>query len=313
MTSLRARAANAVLRRYVKPTFQNGYSLEELRRLGTRFDRMSRPPRGTRTALVDLDGLAAERISTSATHAGGPVILYLPGGGFVLQTPRMHRGAAGRIAQAAGAEALLALYRLAPEHPFPTGVDDCAAAYEYLLEEGVDPARIVIGGDSAGGCLALATLMALRDRGRPLPRAGFMLSAVTDLRGHRNGSRTENAHLDPMLSIGRSDDWHGTYVGEDLSLLEDPLVSPLLGDFTGLPPLLLQASTIEILLDDSRLAAERAREAGVPCALELYEDVPHAWQVILPQLPESRRAIDGIGAFIRHHTDPRAAQASRAH
>jgi epsilon-lactone hydrolase len=297
--SVRARAANLAFRCSVKPIFERGASVASLRRLGRGFDRLfGAPPRGTRIARVNLGKFTAERVSTPRSRPGR-IILYLPGGAFVLRSPAMHRALAARICREARADALLTFYRLAPEHPFPAGLEDCVAAYQHLLEDGWSPSGIAIGGDSAGGCLTLATLMAVRDRGAPMPAAAFTLSAVTDLRGHRNGSRTTNQRLDPALSMDGSERWHH-YCGDGCSP-DNPLVSPVLGDFTSLPPLLMQASTIEILLDDTRLAAERAREAGVHCRTELFEGLPHVWHAI-PQLPESQRALRSVGAFIRQHT-----------
>jgi epsilon-lactone hydrolase len=301
MASARARAANALLRLYIKPGFRRAHSVAELRRIGQRFERLAPPPpRGTRSTPVDLGECAGVHITTSLT--GAPrTILYLPGGGFVMRAPAVHRALAARLCRLADAEALLTLYRLAPEHPFPAGLEDCVAAYKYLLDRGTDPSSIVIGGDSAGGCLTLATLMALRDRGIALPAAGFTLSAVTDLRAHENGSRKTNAKVDSILSINRSDEWHHYYVGDQRELLEDPLVSPVLGDFDRLPPLLMQASTTEILLDDTRLAGQRAREAGVECRVELYDGVAHVWHM-LPGLPEAGRALRSVANFICDYT-----------
>jgi epsilon-lactone hydrolase len=300
MASVRARAANLVFRRCFKRTFERGHSVESLRSLVQRFDRhAARPPRGISTIRLELGDFEAERIATP--HARGDrVLLYLPGGGFVARSPALHRGLVARICAEAQAEALLAFYRLAPENPFPAALEDCVAAYHHLLEQGSSPSGVVIGGDSAGGCLTLATLMALRDRGTPLPAAAFTLSAVTDLRSHANGSRTENRLQDPVLSIDHADKWHRYYVAHEEFSLTDPLVSPVLGDFSGLPPLLMQASTTEILLDDSRLAAAAACAAGVDCTLELFHGVAHVWHA-LPYLPESRRAVRSIGSFVRAH------------
>lgn len=292
---------NRVLRRVVKPAFQRDLSVESLRRVGRSIDGVvGRPPRGTRTTKLDLGGFSAEWVSVAESDAGR-VILYLPGGGFVTRSPRLHRAMLARICRQADADALLAFYRLAPEDPFPAGLDDCIAAYEYLLDTGVSPARIVIGGDSAGGCFTLSTLMSLRDRGVPLPAAAFTLSAVADLRDHHDGTRTTNAEADCMLTATGSDRWHAYLVGVQLDRLHEPLVSPVLGDFSGLPPLLMQASTTEILLDDSRLVAQRAEMAGVECWLELFDGMSHVWQMVA-WLPESRRALRSVGAFVRHHT-----------
>jgi acetyl esterase/lipase len=301
MPSPQAQAVNLIYRRWFKPKFQRGHTVHSLRRLAQRLEWLAgRPPRHTRRTTIDLGRCAGERISV-AGYEPRRVVLYLPGGGFVLRTPAVHRALVARICREARAEALLTFYRLAPEHRFPAALDDCVAAYERLLEEGHSPAGIVVGGDSAGGCLTLATLMVIRDRGLPRPAAGFTLSAVTDLRVHVNGSRTTNERLDPMLSFDQSEKWHRHYVGDRLELLNDPRVSPLLGDFGALPPLLMQASTTEVLLDDTRIAAERAREAGVDCSLQLFPGLSHVWQIV-PQLPESRQALRNLAAFIRQHT-----------
>src|SRR5882672_3007674 len=159
MVSLEARAANTVFRHYVKRTFDRGHTVESLRALAKRFDRLApSPPRGTHVAEVDLGNFTAERIRTLSSSQGR-VVLYLPGGAFLTRSPAMHRGIVARICREAQAQALLTFYRLAPEHPFPAALDDCLHAYEHLLEEGIMPSSIVIGGDSAGGCLTLATLM----------------------------------------------------------------------------------------------------------------------------------------------------------
>jgi epsilon-lactone hydrolase len=298
---------SSTLRRTVKPALQGDISLESLRTVAARFDRWIAPRlHRTQTSPVELGTFSAEWIGRAAPARAdpsidGPIILYLPGGGFVARVPGVSRALTARICRRAGANALLTFYRLAPENPFPAGLDDCVTAYEYLLEEGVSPSKIVIGGDSAGGCLTLATMMALRDRGLPSPAAGFMLSPVTDLRFHHDGSRTSNADFDCLLTSHGSERWHGYLVGDRPEFLSDPRVSPLLGDFGGLPPMLLQASTSEILLDDSQLAAKQAIAAGVDCTLELFDGVPHVWHM-LPWLPEAVRALDSLAAFVFHHT-----------
>lgn len=301
MPSLRAAAANWVFRRHVKHLFEDDYSIGNLRGLTERFDRWApKPPRGTRILDRDLGNFTAASISTTRSIAGR-VILHLPGGGFASRTPALHRGFVSRICQQARAEALVPFYRLAPEDPFPAGLEDCVTAYHHLLDTGAEPSNIVLGGDSAGGCLTYATLLALRDRGTPLPAAAFTCSAVTDMRLHRNGSRTTNLERDPMLSMENIERWLD-YVGGDEASLSNPLVSPVLGDLHGLPPLLLQAADTEVLLDDSRRMAAAATQAGVECTLEIFPGVAHGWHV-LPWLPESKRALRSIGKFVRAHTD----------
>jgi epsilon-lactone hydrolase len=300
VTSIRARMMNGAYRYGFKPVFTQDLTPYRLRSTARRLERFfGRPPRGTIITAVDFGAFVAEEVRTATLPQR--TILYVPGGGFVLRTPRIHRALVGRLCRGAGAKALLVFYRLAPENPFPAGLDDCITAYEHLLDTGTSPAEIVIGGDSAGGGLTLSTLLALRERGIPLPAAAFTLSAVTDLRTHRDGTRTSNAVVDPVLSFDISEDWHTAYVGGDESLLSDPLVSPLLGDHAGLPPLLMQASTTEVLLDDTRLLAQRAGRAGVDCTVQLYEGLPHVWHVVRP-LPEARTALGKVSAFIKDRT-----------
>jgi acetyl esterase/lipase len=288
------------MRMVVKPGFASMSEVEDMRAGAAQwFDRFSRMDAGisldrARISNCDVDWVYPDGIETDR------VLLYFPGGAFVVRTPDAHRVLAGRIARATHARALVVFYRLAPEHHFPAALDDCIEAYETLISQGVPPSRIVVGGDSAGGCLALATLQFLRDRNRPMPAAGFALSPVTDLRGHMRGSRTKNESLDPMLSMWPSRfKPHELYVNGNRKLLEDPKVSPALGDFSGLPPLLFQVGSTEILLDDSRLAVEKARHAGTDAMVEIWKEMPHVWH--LWSLPESRRAIAHLADFVRQH------------
>jgi acetyl esterase/lipase len=218
-----------------------------------------------------------------------------------MRSESIHRAFVARLSEEADTPAVLTFYRLAPEHPFPAALDDCVAAYQHLLASGTEAEDVVFGGDSAGGCLVLATLIALRDGGEPLPAGAFMLSPITDLRNHRDGSRTFNRHSDSMLTMDSAETLHAHYVGQSEAALSNPLVSPMLGDLGGLPPLLFHASSSEILLDDSVVAARRAREAGVDCELEIFKGVPHVWHAI-PLMPESKRALNGLGEFIRRAT-----------
>jgi epsilon-lactone hydrolase len=301
MPSSKSLAVSTLMRIVAKPSFATMHEIDDLRSGAARwFDRVSRMDSGialdqARLSSCDVDWVYPEGIESDR------VILYIPGGAFVVRTPGPHRALAGRIARAAHARALVVFYRLAPEHPFPAALDDCVEAYETLVDQGVPPARIVMGGDSAGGCLALAALQLLRDRGRQLPAAAFALSPITDLRSHKRGSRTRNEHVDPMLSALHKYRLkpHELYVNGNRKLLENPLVSPGLGDFSGLPPLLFQVGSTEILLDDSRLAVEKARDAGTEATVEIWADMPHVWHIW--SLPESRRAIAHLADFIRQH------------
>ena len=223
-------------------------------------------------------------------------LLYLHGGGYVIGSPRSHRHLAASLGRAAGAATLVPDYRLAPEHPFPGAIEDAVAAYRWLLERGALPERTVIAGDSAGGGLTVATLLALRDRGLPRPAAGVCISPWVDLTCSAPSYVTKAAS-DPIVT------------GEGVALMAraylgatDPrtsLASPLFADLAGLPPLLVQVGSEEVLLDDAVGLAERAKAAGVAATLEVWPDMIHVWHWFYPMLDEGQRAIDSAGAFMR--------------
>jgi monoterpene epsilon-lactone hydrolase len=244
---------------------------------------------------VEMGGVPAEWV-TVPDSSEDRVIFYLHGGGYAIGSPRTHRAMISRIARASGARALSVDYRLAPENPHPAALEDSLAAYRALLSQGVDPARIVIGGDSAGGGLALATLVSLRDAGEPLPAAAVFLSPWTDLAGTGESMETK-AQADPMITGQGLADMAAGYAGG--AKLANPLISPLYADLNGLPPMLIQVGTAEMLLDDSARLAARAREAGVEVAYEPWEDMIHVWQFFAWMLPEGQQAIDRIGEYIR--------------
>jgi monoterpene epsilon-lactone hydrolase len=249
------------------------------------------------TAAVDVAGIPAEWVVAPDADAQC-VILYLHGGGYVVGSIATHRGLAGRLSHAAAARVLLIDYRLAPEHPFPAAVEDATAAYRWLLGSGVNPARMVIAGDSAGGGLTVATLVALRDAGEPLPAAGVCQSPWVDLEGIGD-SMTTKADVDPMVQRERLVQLAQCYLaGADP---QTPLAAPLYADLHGLPPLLVQVGTAETLLDDATRLADRARAAGVEVSLEPWDDMIHVWQLFAPMLPEGQQAIERIGDFIRKH------------
>jgi monoterpene epsilon-lactone hydrolase len=247
---------------------------------------------------VEAGGVPAEWIATpEALHERG--IYYLHGGGYTLGSINTHREMISRLSRAARARALAIDYRLAPEHPFPAAVEDSTAAYRWLLAIGVDPARLVIAGDSAGGGLTVATLVALRDAGDPLPAAAVCLSPWVDLEG-LGESMTTRAEVDPMVQREELLQHVKAYLGD--AHPRTPLAAPLYADLRGLPPLLIQVGTAETLLDDSTRLAERAKAAGVDVVLEPWDDMIHVWQFCAAILPEGQQAIDRIGEFIRKHT-----------
>ena len=254
-------------------------------------------PTDVRCDPVDAGGVPAEWITTPGVLTER-VIYYLHGGGYVIGSINTHREMVSRLSRAASARVLIIDYRLAPENPFPAAVDDSTAAYRWLLSAGVDPARLVIGGESAGGGLTVATLVALRDAGEPLPRAGICLSPWVDLECLGESWITK-AEMDPIATRDGTLMLAKAYLGDTDP--RTPLASPLYADLTGLPPLLIHVGTAECLFDDATRLADRARAAGVDVILEPWDDMIHVWHAFAAILPEGQQAIDRIGEFIRQH------------
>jgi epsilon-lactone hydrolase len=226
----------------------------------------------------------------------GRVVLYLHGGGYVIGSPRSHRHLAAAIAGAAGASALLLDYRLAPEHPFPAAVEDATAAYRWLLDQAIAPERIVIAGDSAGGGLTVATLLALREARVPLPAGGVCISPWVDLTCSAASYATK-ADADPIVRRAGVEEMAQAYLGTTSP--RTPLASPVFADLRGLPPLLIHVGRDEVLLDDAVQLAERAKAAGVDATLDIYERMIHVWHWFLPMLDEAQTAVEAIGRFVR--------------
>ncbi len=254
-------------------------------------------PADVKCTPVDADGVPAEWIEAPGADPNR-VVLYLHGGGYLGGSITSHRELTARIARASGARGFSLGYRLAPEHPFPAAVDDAVTGYRYLIAHGIAPRAIAIAGDSAGGGLTMAALLALKQAGDPLPGAGVCLSPCVDLEGS-GASMTERDALDPMIhKDGLLDSARQYLNGADP---RTPLASPLHGDLAGLPPLLIQVGTSETLYDDSTRLADKARAAGVDVTLEAWDGLFHVFQ-IFGDLPEATGAVEKIGAFIRQHT-----------
>jgi phosphinothricin tripeptide acetyl hydrolase len=226
----------------------------------------------------------------------GRVVLYLHGGGYVIGSPRSHRHLAAAIAGGAGASALLLDYRLAPEHPFPAAVEDATAAYRWLLDQAIAPERIVIAGDSAGGGLTVATLLALREARVPLPAGGVCISPWVDLTCS-GASYATKVDADPIVQRSGVEEMARAYLGATSP--RTPLASPLFADLRGLPPLLIHVGSDEVLLDDAVQLAARAKAAGVDVTLEVYDRMIHVWHWFLPMLDEAQTAVEAIGRFVR--------------
>jgi monoterpene epsilon-lactone hydrolase len=293
MLSIRARAFRALVRRGTRSSRK--LSLEQKRRQMDRLATLARLPKGTEVVPLDAPGLRGEWVRVPQSRADR-VVLYHHGGAFCMGSPASHRNLVAWICQSAGARALSLDYPLAPEHPFPAALEHTRAVYRYLRARGVSPQRIVFAGDSAGGNLVLASLLMLRDAGEPLPAAAVCLSPPTDLTGG-SPSLVSRARLDPMVELESVGPLCRAYIGG--ARADDPLVSPLAADLHGLPPLLIQVGSHEILFDDSLRFARKAARAGVDVLLEVGHQLWHVWHAAAPYVPESMSAIQRIGEFVR--------------
>ena len=246
---------------------------------------------------VSAGGVPADWVTTPGVS--DKVLLYLHGGGYVFGSPRTHRAMFSRLSRASGMRVLGLDYRLSPENSFPAPVEDAAAAYRWLLSQGVEPRHIAVGGDSAGGGLVASTLVCLRYFGEPLPAAGVCISPWADMEAIGE-SMTANVESDPNV---RKEGLRGLaklyLAGKDP---RTPLAAPIYADLSGLPPMLIQVGSIETLLDDSTRLAERAESAGVEVELEVWDDMVHVWHLFAPILGEGQRAIERVGGFLREHT-----------
>ena len=297
--SLRAEIVRLGLRWLMKPSNHPGVTIPQRRSRMANFERwVPSPPPGTEIVEALLGGVRTQLVAASGSLSPRSV-LYLHGGGYATGSPELYRQIAWRISAAASARVAVIDYRLAPEHPFPAALDDAVAAWRGLLTDGVDPRGAAAVGDSAGGGLALALALRLRDSGDPLPGAIAAMSPWTDL-ALTGASLHSNAAADPMMNV------------DDVPLMADrylagadprhPYASPLYGDPAGLPPTLIQVGSDEILRDDAIRMAERMRCAGCAVELEVWPRMPHVWHGFAGIMPEARRAIDRIGAFIREKT-----------
>jgi monoterpene epsilon-lactone hydrolase len=265
--------------------------------------RVFKPVARIRSEPVDAAGVPAEWIAPDGVSTEG-VVLYLHGGSFISGSIVSHRTLAGNVAIASGARTLLIDYRLAPEHPFPEGLEDAATAYQWILAQGIEPASVVVAGDSAGGNLSLSLLVLLRDTGRPLPAAAVCLSPNPDLT-YSSESWVTNANLDVMISEHLERQAVDVYLrGADP---RSPRASPSFADLRGLPPMFLQVGSFEVLRSDVEGFAERARRAGVAVTLEVWPGMQHEWQFAAKILPEGRAAVARIGAFVKAALSRRAA------
>lgn len=245
---------------------------------------------------VSANGVKAEWTSTPDADPDN-VILYLHGGGYVICSLDSHRHLVAEVGRASGARTLAIDYRLAPEHPFPAPVEDTVAAYRFLLEGGFKPERIALAGDSAGGGLVVAALLAIREAGLPLPACGWCISPWVDMEA-LGESFTDRAAADPTVQRATIQMMAQWYLGG--ADPRHPHAAPLYGDLRGLPPLLIQVGASETLLDDSMALARRAGAADVTVDMQIWPEMIHIWHIYFPMLTAGRRAIESGGFFVRN-------------
>ena len=298
MVSPEARARIAELfasKRAEDVQFPDGKPVELKRRDWEAEARLEQLPKGARFSAADTNGVKSEWMDMPLIDKNR-VFFLLHGGGYNSGSPRTHRKMAAFLSRAAHARVLTPDYRLAPEHAFPAAVKDALRSYGWLLDQGVPEDQIIVGGDSAGGGLALSMLLALREGGAKMPRAVVLMSPWTDL-SVSSPTYERFRRLDPVVTregLSEAGEW---YAGT--RDLRDPMASPLFADTSGLPPMLIHAGGDEIMLDDSRIFAERARAAGVDVTFKIYDGMWHVHHSGAPEVPESVAAYNDIAAFIR--------------
>jgi acetyl esterase/lipase len=272
--------------------FQAGTLLEKRARMELQAGAAPLPA-DVRYEPVDAGGVPAEWTSAPGACPDA-ALLYFHGGGYCLGSIATHRALVARIARETGLRVLSVGYRLAPEHPHPAAVEDALAAHRFVLAQGVAPEHIAFAGDSAGGGLVLAALVAARDAKLPLPAAAACISPWTDLSASGDSVRTKTAE-DPMITPADLAEFGAAYAGERLRA---PTASPLFADLAGLPPLLLQVGTAELLLDDSLRLADAARRAGVRVELRVWDGMIHVWHAFADLLPEGAQGVRQLAAFL---------------
>lgn len=295
MSSIRAKIIRSISSAFVQRIDVANADFDKIRGIWPWLTKLMITAFRVRIEPDEINGLYAEWL-TPKDHMEGKLLLYLHGGGYVIGGCDMHRQMVSHIARAGRIRTLLPEYRLAPEHKFPAAIDDAVAIYRSLLEMGIKAEDIIIAGDSAGGGLTVATMLALRDAGDTLPAAAVLLSPFLDVTGSGESTKTRAAQ----------DPW---FRPEYLSYIADyycephqrqfPLVSPVFADIEGLPPMFIQVGDDEILLSDSERLADACIAAGIDVELEVWPEMWHVFQVFTRKMPESWKAIDKMGAYIQ--------------
>ena len=272
------------------------FSVDEFRRSIDKASAKIKLPKNVSSQRVAVEGMNAEWIIPQNPRQG-KVLLYIHGGGFISGSCLTHRMHVAKFASQCQLKSLVFDYRLAPEHPFPAAVEDCVAAYQWLLNQGVEADDIIVGGESAGATLTLSLLLAIKQRDLVQPKAAFSISPVTDLRCQAT-SFEYNAKND-VAPMGSWTLWTGLYIaGNDPT---DPLLSPQFGNFEGLPPLYICVGTHEIHLDDCIAVAVIAEKDGVAVTLKKWDRMIHAFPLLSPLFPEAKEVLQDICDFVKHH------------
>ncbi len=274
--------------------FQAGLPIERQRQRLLSATRLTLPPRSVSFETASLAGVSGDMVRHCDDETASSVILYLHGGGYTTGSPRTHRALTGHLAVRCNARIFVPDYRLAPEHPFPAGLDDAVTAYRGLLCDGVAPGDIVIAGDSAGGGLAVAAALRLRGLGQPLPRALVLFSPLADL-------AREYPEVPPRGEVMLTPAWLRECARAYVAAGDprDPLISPVGASLHGLPPTLIQVGSDELLLPDSRRLSERLQSAGVRAELREFPGRWHVFQANAGVLADADRALDEVANFIR--------------
>ncbi len=294
--SIRAALISFMMKRTIKKQFDNLTDVAAFREsMASASQLTGKIPPDVAMTPQPADGVPCEWVTVDGIEQD-KVLLYLHGGGYVFGSPESHRDLTWRLAAAARIRVLAVDYRLAPEHPFPAAVDDATRSYRWLLAEGFSPEDICIGGDSAGGGLAVATLVNLKNLGLPQPAGCILLSPWTDLSGSGESVKT-NASADAMLTEKALHNMAGHYLGElDRTAA---LASPLFADLSGLAPMLVHVGSTEILLSDSERLVERVQAAGGEISLQIWPKMPHVFQIFAARIPEAKQAIEQLAQFIK--------------
>jgi len=299
MVSIQNYLVRGLLKAANKNKNVENHTVEKVRRSLNRLTLIAKIPRGVTYENVSCEGVNCEwAVPANLKHKGA--VLYLHGGAYVSGSLDTHRALVGRIARASRTKCLSVEYRLAPEHPFPAGLEDAIKTYQWLLKQGYDHKKIVIAGDSAGGGLTIATLLKLRDENLPLPIAGVCMSPWLDLEC-TGDSGWKMKRQDPMLKFEFGKIYAGYYMPN--GDFKNPYVSPYYADPSGLPSIYIQVSGSELILDDSTRFATKAKVAGVDIEVEVWHKMVHVWQAFGPILPEAMKAIKKLGEYIEQKTE----------